>query len=306
MLNIESDEWESLNARPTAFRDGFLAGTVALIPGGGSGIGKTTAWLMARLGASVMICGRTAAKVEQVAAAAQARGLDIRAAAIDVRNPDNVGKLVDTVFADFGRLDFLINSAGGQFPKPAIDLSPNGWNAVVDTNLNGTWHMMQAAARGWRDRDMAGSIVNIVAAVERGMLGAAHSCAARAGVIYLSKTVAVEWSPLRIRVNCIAPGTILTEGMGQYPQETRDRFRRSNPMMRLGDPWEIAEACIYLVSSAGGFVNGELLTIDGGAQIWGEIWTTEKPAYFGKTIWETDGAPGEIDAGANTQLESKP
>jgi citronellol/citronellal dehydrogenase len=174
----------------------------------------------------------------------------------------------------------LINSAGGQFPQAAIDFSPKGWNAVVNTNLTGTWYMMQAAARQWRDAGRPGSIVNIVVVTTHGLYGVAHTVAARAGVIGLTRSVAVEWAPLGIRVNCLAPGAIETEGWKVYAPEARAAYPRSNPMMRAGSAWEIAEACVYLGGPAASYVTGELLTVDGGSQLWGETWTTGKPDYF--------------------------
>jgi citronellol/citronellal dehydrogenase len=174
----------------------------------------------------------------------------------------------------------LINSAGGQFPQPAIDFSIKGWNAVVNTNLNGTWSMMQAAARHWRDHACGGSIVNIVVVTTHGLYGIAHTIAARSGVIGLSRAVAVEWAPLKIRVNCIAPGAIETDGWAVYTPEARAAYPRSNPMMRAGSAWDIAEACAYMSGPSGTFVTGETLTVDGGGQLWGETWTTGKPEYF--------------------------
>ena len=142
-----------------------------------------------------------------------ARGLKASAHTTDIREPDAVGALFDTVWAAHGRLDILVNSAGGQFPQAAIDFSVKGWNTVINTNLNGTWYMMQAAAQRWRDRKHPGSIVNIVVVTTHGLYGIAHSIAARSGVIGLSRAVAVEWAPLNIRVNCVAPGAIETAGL---------------------------------------------------------------------------------------------
>jgi len=151
---------------------------------------------------------------------------------------------------------------------------------VIDTNLGGTWHMMQAAARGWRARQRSGSIVNIVVVTTHGLYGIAHSIAARSGVVGLTRAVAVEWAPLNIRVNCVAPGLIETGGWDVYSAETRAAYPRSNPMMRVGSPWDIAEACVYLAGTSGNFITGETLTVDGGGQLWGETWTTAKPDYF--------------------------
>jgi len=177
-------------------------------------------------------------------------------------------------------VDHLINNAGGQFPINALDLSPKGWNAVVDTNLNGTFWMMQAFARQWRDRGAAGNIVNITMVSDRGIPQSAHSCAARAGVLHLAKSVAVEWAPLRIRVNCLAPGTIETEGLNNYPESHLDRHGKGNPMRRMGSTWDVAEAVAYLCSPAAGFVTGEFLHIDGGMQLLGTNWPLGKPEWF--------------------------
>jgi citronellol/citronellal dehydrogenase len=209
-----------------------------------------------------------------------AKGLKASANVVDIRDPDAVKTFFDATWKAHGHVDGLINSAGGQFPQPAIDFSVKGWNAVINTNLNGTWYMMQAAAQHWRDHKYPGSIVNIVVVTTHGLYGIAHTIAARSGVIGLSRSVAVEWAPLKIRVNCVAPGAIETEGWNVYTPEARAAYPRSNPMMRAGSPWDVAEACAYLAGPSGGFVTGETLTVDGGGQLWGESWTTGRPAYF--------------------------
>lgn len=270
-----------LAARPTVYRPDLLSGKSWIVSGGGSGIGKAIAFLAARLGADVTICGRTEEKLEATRdAIKQATSRDVAIYPMSIRDPEEVEALLDDVFDRHGRIDMLINNAGGQFPQDAIDFSRKGWLAVVDLNLNGTWWMMQEAARRWRDRGQAGNIVNIVANVERGMPQAAHTCAARAGIIYLSKTVATEWAPLQIRVNCVAPGTIETEGFSVYPPAALERFHEANPMKRLGDAWDVAEATMYLGSDAAAFVTGELLTIDGGMAQWGVVWPAGMPDYF--------------------------
>ncbi len=270
----------ALAEHPTVYAPGSLNGQVVLVSGGAGGIGRAAAWLFARLGAQVVVCGRSEAKLDALVAAMAARSLAASRCVVDVREPESVASLFDEVRASHGRLDVLINSAGGQFPQPAIDFSVKGWNAVINTNLNGTWHMMQAAARHWRDAGGPGSIVNIVVVTTHGLYGVAHTIAARAGVIGLSRSVAVEWAPLSVRVNCIAPGAIETEGWKVYTPEARAAYPRSNPMMRAGNAWDIAEACAYLGGPASKFVTGEVLTVDGGGQLWGETWTTGKPDYF--------------------------
>jgi citronellol/citronellal dehydrogenase len=187
---------------------------------------------------------------------------------------------MDDIWKTYGRLDVLVNNAGGQFAQPAIDMSPKGWAAVVDTNLNGTWYMMQAAAQRWRDRKQPGNIINVVVVISRGLPQIAHSCASRAGVVFASKTVAVEWAPLNIRVNCVAPGTIQTGAFDYYTDAGRASFEQANPMLHAGDPSDIANAITYLASSAGKFITGEVLTVDGGQQNWGDPWFSGRPTYF--------------------------
>jgi NAD(P)-dependent dehydrogenase (short-subunit alcohol dehydrogenase family) len=270
-----------LVSAPLSFRDDLLKGQVCLVSGGGSGMGRAIAYVLTRLGADVVICGRRADKLEETASGIESRlGKTILAKSMTIRDPLQVDALFDAAYERFGRIDVLVNSAGGQFPQAAIDFSVKGWNAVIDTNLNGTWYMMQAAARRWRDRQQPGSIVNIVAVINRGNPQVAHTCAARAGVIYLSKTVAVEWAPLNIRVNCVAPGSIATDGLNVYPREAAEGFALSNPMKRLGDVMDIAESVVYLTAPSGKFITGELLTVDGGRQHWGEDWPGGIPDYF--------------------------
>jgi len=270
----------SLWAAPTVYRPGLLKGKVVLVTGGGTGIGRAVALLCARLGAKVAICGRTASRLEAVAAFAKKKKARVLAVAANVREPNQVDELFARVQAGLGGLDLLVNNAGGQFPGAAIDFPEKGWNAVINNNLNGTWYMMQRAAQHWREKRKPGSIVNVVVVTERGMPGVAHTVAARAGVIGLSRTVAVEWAPLGIRVNCVAPGLTATEGLEVYPPEAKKEFPRANPMKRPGTPMEIAEAVVYLGASSGSFITGEVLTVDGGGRLWGELWTAGRPAWF--------------------------
>jgi citronellol/citronellal dehydrogenase len=276
-LGLTDDE---LSVQRTVFVSDALKDMVVVVSGGAGGIGRAIAWLFTRLGAHVVVVGRDQAKLESLASKLVAKGLKASAHIADIKDPDAVTVLFDTVWKVHGRVDSLINSAGGQFPQAAIDFSVKGWNAVINTNLNGTWFMMQAAAQRWRDASHRGSIVNIVVVITHGLYGIAHTIAARSGVIGLSRSVAVEWAPLNIRVNCVAPGVIETEGWKVYTPEARAAYPRSNPMMRAGSAWDIAEACVYLAGPSGGFITGETLTVDGGGQLWGETWTTGKPPYF--------------------------
>jgi len=264
----------------TVYRSDLFKGRVALVSGGGSGIGRATALLFARLGAKVVICGRTAEKLELVAEFIRGKNCPVLAIPTNVREPEQIEALFQRIHAEFGGLDMLVNNAGGQFPQAAIDFPVKGWNAVINNNLNGTWYMMQRAAQYWRDQQRPGSIVNITVVTERGMPGVAHTVAARSGVIGLTRTVAVEWAPLGIRVNCLAPGLTATEGLEVYPPEAAKEFPRANPLKRPGTPMEIAEACIYLAGPSGSFITGEVLTVDGGGKLWGELWTAGRPDYY--------------------------
>ena len=270
---------DELAERPLSFASDLLRGKVVCVSGGGSGIGRATAWLAARLGATVMVCGRSADKLQGVVDAMRARGLEAHCAAIDIRDRARVEEVMSHIWSKLGRIDLLVNSAGGQFPQAAIDYSEKGWNAVINTNLTGTWNMMQRAAIQWRDAGLPGSIVNVVV-VPQGLHGVAHTCAARAGVIALSQSVAVEWAPYGVRVNCVAPGSIRSEGWAVYDEKTREKYPLTNPMMKAGVPWDIAEAIVFAGGPTGSFINGEVLTVDGGGQHWGEIWTTGKPDYY--------------------------
>ena len=264
----------------TVYRSDLFKGKVALVSGGGSGIGRASALLFARLGATVVICGRTLEKLEKVVAFARGKGASMTAMTVNVREPEQVDALYKAIHEKFGRLDYVVNNAGGQFPQSAIDYAPKGWMAVINNNLNGSWFMMQRAALYWREQKMPGSIVNVVVVIERGMPGVAHTVAARAGIIGASRTVAVEWAPLGIRVNCVAPGLTATEGLDVYPPEAVKEFPLANPLKRPGTPMEIAESVIYLSASSGSFITGEVLTVDGGGKLWGELWTAGRPDYY--------------------------
>lgn len=272
---------EQLATHPTVYRDDLLAGMTFLVSGGGSGLGRAMAYLFARLGANVMICGRREALLEATADGIKRHlGRSVGFKAMTIRDPQMVDELVQHTWDTFGRLDVVVNNGGGQYPQAAIDFTQKGWLAVIDTNLNGSWYMMQSAARQWQQRGTGGSIVNIVANVTRGMPQVAHTCAARAGVIYLSKTLSTEWAELKIRVNCVSPGSIATDGLNVYPPGAADEFKYSNPMKSLGDAYDIAQAVVYLSASTGKFITGEVLTVDGGNNQWGDVWPGLKPDYF--------------------------
>lgn len=216
----------------TVFAPDLFKGKAVVVTGAGGGLGRAIACLFARLGASVAICGRNEEKLNRGADFLRSLGGEVLCRQMTIRDPEQAVAFIDEVHGHFGRLDVLVNNAGGQFPQAALDYTPKGWNAVIDTNLNGTWWMMQAAAKKWVAAKQPGNVISIVADIWRGLPGIAHSCAARAGVIYLSKSVAVEWAPHNIRVNCVAPGCCESNGFGNYPPEGAATFEESNPMRR--------------------------------------------------------------------------
>ena len=267
---------------PLRFPSDLFAGKTVVISGAGRGIGRAIAFQFVRLGAKVAILGRDEGRLMDTAESLRRLGGEVYAAPASIREPEQVDRFMSAAWEHFGGFDILVNNAGGQFAQAAIDFSVKGWNAVVDTNLSGTWHMMQAAGRRWRDAGKPGTIVSIVAVVSRGMPGVAHSCAARAAVISLSQTLAIEWAPLGIRVNCIAPGIIASEGMNVYSENARADLPKANLMKRFGTVTDVADAVCYLAGPSGSFITGEVLTVDGGYQLWGDQWTIERPDYFAR------------------------
>lgn len=271
---------DKLREVPTVYAPGLFAGKIVIVTGAGSGLGKATATLFARLGADLAISGRDPEKLERAADFLRDFGNRVLAVPFSIRDPDAVDAFFELVHAELGAPDVLVNNAGGQYPQAAIDFTRKGWNAVIDTNLNATWWMMQTAAQHWVKNKRPGSIINIVAVVGRGLPGIAHSCAARAGVIYLSKSVAVEWAPHKISINCVAPGCVESTGFGRYPPEGAATYWEANPMLRPGDEWDVAEAVVYMAAPSGKFITGEVLNIDGGQQMWGDPWPTGRPKEF--------------------------
>jgi citronellol/citronellal dehydrogenase len=235
---------------------------------------------MARLGAKVVICGRTSARLLGVETAFRDQGWPLLAQTCDIRDELAVKRLFDAIEARFGLPDILVNNAGGQFAQAADKITPKGWRAVIETNLTGTWLMMQAAAQRWIAASHGGVVVNVTAANERGMPGIAHSSAARAGVANASRTAAVEWAPYGIRINCLAPGLVDSGGLSVYPEAARAGFHRANPQRSVGDAWDMAQIIGFLASDSSRYITGATLTADGGGALWGDLWTIERPAFF--------------------------
>ena len=245
------------------------AGRVALVTGGGTGIGRATALALAGSGARVAICGRRPAPLEATAAAIEAAGGEALAIGADVREPDAVARLVDATLERFGALDVLVNNAGGQFSAPAEEIGAKGWHAVERLAVDATWEVTRAVATRAMIPGGGGLIVFIGFSPLRGIPGFAHAAAARAAVANLASGLALEWSRHRIRTVCVAPGSILTEGLEGYGEAAIDAWARAIPLGRLGRPEEVAALIAFLATPAAAYVTGTTIVVDGGADAWG-------------------------------------
>jgi NAD(P)-dependent dehydrogenase (short-subunit alcohol dehydrogenase family) len=248
--------------------DGTFDGRTAIVTGGGSGLGRAIALELGRLGASVVVAGRRPDPLEETVTLLEQQGAGGLARRTDVREPEAVDSLIGAAVERFGRVDVLINNAAGNFVARAEDLSPNGWRAVVGIVLDGSFLCSRAAGRQMMEQGDGGAILSVIASYAwTGGPGTAHSAAAKAGVLALTRTLAVEWASHGIRVNCICPGPTDTEGAGAalWPtEEDRARVATTVPLGRLASPEEVAAWAAALCSPYAGYITGENLTIDGG------------------------------------------
>jgi citronellol/citronellal dehydrogenase len=250
------------------FASDLLAGRTALVTGGSGGLGRAISESLALAGADLLLAARHQDKLETVAVDLRARtGRRIETAVVDIRNRESVEALAAHAATLFPKIDILVNNAGGQFAQPARDYKPKGWNAVIDTNLTGTWNMTQVFGVPMLDGD-GGAIVNVIAVVGRGFPGIAHTSAARAGVLELSRTLAFEWGP-KVRINCVAPGPVKTAAFDQTYHPDIFKLCDALPIPRFGRPEEIAYAVTFLASPAATFITGDCLFVAGGQQVYG-------------------------------------
>jgi citronellol/citronellal dehydrogenase len=259
------------------FQAGLLDGQVALVSGGGSGLGRAAALELAALGAQVVVCGRRQEPLDETAAAAE--GGRVEARTCDIREDDQVDALVDGVLERHGRIDLLVNNAGGQFLSPAEDITPKGFRTVIRLNVEGTWLMTHAVAtkammgEGRDGHPRGGKIVNVTLSPHHGLPGMAHSSAARAAVENLTRVLSIEWARFGIRLTAVAPGPFATETlMTKYPRPVVEGVAGTVPLGRLGTEEEFAWLVAYLASPAGDFFSGTVLTIDGARDNWFGSW----------------------------------
>lgn len=244
-------------------------GRSALVTGGGTGIGRATAVELARTGASVTICGRHGEPLAATREAIEVAGGQCLAVTADVRQPAEVERVVAAAVDRFGGIDVLVNNAGGQRSAPAEDISGARWHAVEELAVDAAWSVTRTVATRSMMSRGGGLVVFIGFSPLRGIPGFAHACAARAAVANLASSLALEWSRYNIRSVCVAPGTILTEGLHRYGEEAIDQWRRAVPLGRLGRPEEVASIIAFLASSGGAYVTGTTILVDGGADAWG-------------------------------------
>jgi citronellol/citronellal dehydrogenase len=251
------------------FQKDIFENQVVLVTGGGSGIGYVIAKLFIEFGAKVVIASRKQEKIEK---AQQSLGENCVGKVLDIRHAEQAEAVIQSIVQDFGKLDILVNNAGGQFPAAAENISTNGWNAVINNNLNGTFYVTKAAFLHAFQKQNYGNIINLIANIYRGFPGMSHTGAARAGVDNLTKSLAVEWSRFKIRVNAVAPGIINSSGLDQYPPKLLENIQANIPLKRMGTCEEVAYLVLFLASPMASYITGETIYVDGGMRLWGDLW----------------------------------
>ncbi len=266
---------------PQILRPGLLDGQVCVVSGAGTGLGRATALELASLGATVIGCGRRPEPLEEVATAVSEAGGTAEAESMDIRDAEAVESLFDGIMERHGRVDVLVNNAGGQFMSPAEAISPKGFRTVIELNVQGTWQMTHAAATKAFIPQCSGKVISITLSPHHGMPGMVHSGAARAAVENMMRTLSIEWARFDIKLCALAAGQFDTEVLRtKYPKQVSENVHRTVPLQRLGTPEEMAWLVAYLASPAGDFLSGCVITIDGARDNW-----------FGP--WPPPGAAGE-------------
>lgn len=262
----------------SVFKPNLFSGKVAIVTGGGTGIGAAIAQELAHLGCNVVIASRDKDKIDKAAEEMNKNPSvngKVKAIQCNIRKEEQVINLIDSTLKKLGQIDYMVNNAGGQFMCPAKDMSMKGWKAVVDTNLNGSFMCCQHVYNKWMINN-GGAIVNIVVDMWRGFPGMSHTGAARAAVVNLTQSLAIEWMASGTRINCVAPGTIYSPtAAANYPTDVFGEAIKRQPSGRLGTTEEIAGAVCYLLSPAASYVTGETLKVDGGQSLYDQVWKVQ-------------------------------
>lgn len=275
-----------MSAYQSIYKNDVFAGQTIVVTGGGSGIGRCTAHELASLGAHVVLVGRKLEKLERVQAELAEDAFASSAFTCDIREEEAVRATVKAIVAERGRIHALVNNAGGQFPAPLAFINQKGFETVVRTNLVGGF-LFARETYVQSMRDHGGAIVNIIADMWRGMPGMGHSGAARAGMLNITMSMAVEWAGQGIRVNAVAPGWIASNGMDNYEGPTRaliPKLKQSVPLQRLGTEAEVSAAICFLLSPAAAFITGDCIKVDGGAPLFTPIFPSFP--HENSTAWE--------------------
>lgn len=263
----------------SVFRPDLFQDKTVLITGGGTGIGRAIAHEIASLGGNIIIASRKEPPLEKTCQEIIDAGGKCSWYTVNIRKSDEVDELIKTIVADHGTLDLLVNNAGGQFPSPAEHINRKGWHAVIETNLTGTFNVTRAVFNQAMAKH-GGSIVNIVAEMWNGFPGMAHTGAARAGVVNLTKTLAVEWASRGVRINSVAPGVIHGHGLTQYDPAFINSYiasvREMVPTKRLGTESEVAATVTFLLSPAASYITGETIRVDGASSLWRKPWPVDE------------------------------
>lgn len=264
------------------------SGTVALVSGGGTGIGRATALAFARSGAAVVICGRRVEPLVATQAEVEDAGGSCLAVPADVREPADVERVVAAALERYAAIDVVVNNAGGQFEAPAEDISSKGWRAVHAVAVDAAWSLTRSIARRSMLPRGKGLIVFIGFSPRRGLPGMAHAASARAAVENLAAGLSVEWGRYGVRAVCVALGNIATEGLDSYGPEQVEAWKGAAPLGRLGRPEEIGEIIAFVASPGGAYVTGTTIVVDGGLDAWGQSSPPPRPAP-----WPGSAEPGQ-------------
>lgn len=246
-----------------------LAGKKVLVTGGGTGIGRATAISMAAVGAELVLVGRREEPLAETAELIRQAGGVAHTFSCDVREPDQVTAMVDDALNACGRIDVLVNNAGGQFQAPAEDITVNGWRAVHRLSVEAVWSVTREVAVRSMIPQRSGLIVFIAFSPHRGIPGMVHGAAARAAVENLASGLALEWSRYGIRSVAVAPGSIMSEGLEQYPADVQKEWEQAVPLGRLGTPEDVSDVITFLATDAARYITGTTIDVDGGADAWG-------------------------------------